>query len=61
MNIYKHHHFPPEIVSYPIWLYYRFNFSRGDIEGLLAEQGTTVSREAIRLWCNKFGSIYTFD
>jgi putative transposase len=26
---------------------------------LLAERGVTVSREAIRLWCNKFGSIYT--
>jgi putative transposase len=26
---------------------------------LLAERGITVSREAIRLWCIKFGAIYT--
>ena len=59
MNIYKRHRFPPEIIGYTVWLYYRFNLSHGDIEDLLAERGITVSREAIRLWCNKFGSIYT--
>ena len=59
MNIYKRHRFSPEIIGYAVWLYYRFNLSHGDIEDLLAERGITVSREAIRLWCNKFGSIYT--
>lgn len=59
MNIYKRHRFPPEIIGYAVWLYYRFNLSHGDIEDLLAERGITVSREAIRLWCNQFGSIYT--
>ena len=59
MNIYKRHRFPPEIIGYTVWLYYRFNLSHGDIEDLLAERCITVSREAIRLWCNKFGSIYT--
>ena len=28
------------------------------IEDLLAERGITVSREAIRLWCIKFGPLY---
>jgi transposase-like protein len=28
------------------------------IEDLLAERGITVSREAIRLWCIKFGALY---
>ena len=32
--------------------------SHRDIEDLLAERGITVSREAIRLWCIKFGAIY---
>ena len=59
MNIYKRHRFPPEIISYAVWLYYRFNLSQRDIEDLLAERGITVSREAIRLWCIKFGAIYT--
>ena len=55
MNTYKHHRFPLEVISYAVWLYYRFNLShRRDagplIEGLLAERGITVSRETIRLW-----------
>ena len=55
---------PADIISYSVWLYFRFNLSpRRDagsfIEGLLAERGITVSREAIRLWCIKFGAIYT--
>ena len=59
MNTYKRHRFPPDIISYAVWLYYRFNLSHRDIEYLLAERGITVSREAIRLWCIKFGAIYT--
>jgi putative transposase len=59
MNTYKRHRFPPDIISYAVWLYYRSNLSHRDIEDLLAERGITVSREAIRLWCIKFGAIYT--
>ena len=59
MNTYKHHRFPPDIISYAVWLYYRFNLRHRDIEDLLAERGITVSREAIRLWCIKFGAIYS--
>ena len=59
MNTYKRHRFPPDIISYAVWLYYRFNLSHRDIEDLLAQRGVTVSREAIRLWCIKFGAIYT--
>jgi len=58
MDIYKHHRFPPDIISYAVWLYYRFNLSHRDIEDLLAERGITVSREAIGLWCIKFGALY---
>ena len=58
MNTYKRHRFPPDIISYAVWLYYRFNLSHRDIEDLLAERGFTVSRETIRLWCIKFGAKY---
>jgi len=58
MNIYKRHRFPSEIISYAVWLYYRFNLSHRDIEDLLAQRGITVSYESIRLWCNKFGPKY---
>ena len=59
MNTYKRHRFPPDIISYAVWLYYRFNLSHRDIEDILAERCITVSREAIRLWCIKFGAIFT--
>ena len=58
MNTYKRHRFPPEVISYAVWLYYRFNLSHRDIEDLLAERGITVSYESIRLWCNKLGPQY---
>jgi len=58
MSTYKRHRFPPDIVSYAVWLYYRFNLSHRDIEDLLAERGITVSYETIRLWCIKFGALY---
>lgn len=58
MNIYKRHRFPPDIIQYAVWLYFRFNLSHRDIEDLLAERGVVVSDEAVRLWCNKFGPKY---
>jgi putative transposase len=58
MNTYERHRFPPDIISYAVWLYYRFNLSHRDIEDLLAERGVIVTRESIRLWCIKFGAIY---
>jgi putative transposase len=54
----KHHRFPPEIIQYAVWLYHRFNLNHRDVEDLLAERGVTVSNEAIRLQCNKFGPKY---
>ena len=53
------HRFPPEIIQYAVWLYYRFGLSQRDIENLLAERGIIVSYESIRLWCNKFGPACT--
>ena len=58
LSTYKRHRFHPSIISYAIWVYYRFNLSFRDIEDLLAEKGISVSYEAIRLWCIKFGPAY---
>ena len=58
MNTYKRHRFPPAIISYAVWLYFRFNLSHRDIEDLLAQRGIIVSYESIRLWCIKFGRRY---
>ncbi|MFT5098487.1 MAG: putative transposase [Planctomycetaceae bacterium] len=58
MNIYKDCRYPPDIISYAVWVYYRFNLSYRDVEDLLAERGIIVSYESIRLWCTKFGPKY---
>ena len=62
-NMYKRYRFPPAIIQYAVWLYFRFNLSHSRcagpfIEDLLAQRGIIVTHESIRLWCNKFGSKY---
>ena len=47
--------FRREIIAYAVWAYHRFAMSTADVEDLLAERGVIVSREAIRLWVNRFG------
>jgi len=55
---YRGHRFPPQIISYAVWVYHRFCMSFRDVEDLLAERGITVSYETVRHWCRKFGSDY---
>jgi putative transposase len=57
-NLYKRHRFPAEIISHSVWLYYRFSLSYRDVEELMAERGVTLSHEAVRYWCRKFGQAY---
>ena len=58
MNIYKRQRFPPDIISYAVWLYHRFNLSHRDIEDWLAERRISVSHQSMRLWCIKFGPVF---
>ena len=46
---------PREIIAYAVWAYHRFGLSTADVEDLLAARGVIVSREAVRLWVNRFG------
>ena len=55
---YRGHRFPAEIIGHAVWLYHRFCLSFRDVEDLLAQRGITVSYEAIRFWCIKFGPEY---
>ena len=71
MNTDKRYRFPPDIISYAVWLYVKFKLIHCDIEDLLAERGVIVSRESIclrypkhslRSWsrlCIKFGILYS--
>ncbi len=47
--------FPREIIGYAVWAYHRFALSTADVEDLLAARGVIVSREAVRVWVNRFG------
>jgi putative transposase len=57
-SLYHGHRFPPDIISYAVWLYYRFCLSYRDVEDRLAERSIEVSYETIRRWCLKFGPRY---
>ena len=45
---YRGHRFPPEVISYAVWLYHRFTLSFRDVEDLLAQRGVIVSYESVR-------------
>ena len=54
---FKRHRFPPDVIRYAVWLYFRFTLSIRDVEELLAHRGIEVSREAVRCWVTKFGPL----
>ena len=54
---YQRHRFPAEVISYAVWLYFRFTLSLRDVEELLAQRGIEGSYETIRCWTLKFGPL----
>ena len=54
-SLYTGHRFPPELISYTVWLYFRFPLSLRMVEEMLAFRGIEVSHETIRQWALKFG------
>jgi len=52
---YKRHRFPPTVIQYAVWLYFRFTLSFRDVEEMLAHRGVDVSYETVRAWTLKFG------
>jgi putative transposase len=57
-SLYLRHRFPPSVIQYAVWLYFRFPLSYRDVEDLLAERGIDVSYETIRRWALKFGQAF---
>ena len=45
---YAGHRFPAEIISYAVWLYFRFPLSPRHVDELLAARGIAVSHETVR-------------
>ena len=55
MNTYKRHRFPPDIISYAVWLYYRFNLSHRDIEDLLAQRDGAAAKRFFKRLMHSHG------
>ena len=56
--LFRRHRFPSVIISHSVWLYFRFALSYRDVEEIMAVRGITLTYEAIREWCLKFGQTY---
>jgi putative transposase len=57
--LYRRHRFPAEVMSYAVWLYFRFPLSLRMVEEMLAARGIGVSHEGVRYWAEKFGREYS--
>jgi putative transposase len=55
---YARHRFPAEVISYAVWLYFRFPLSLRMVEEMLAARGILVSHETVRQWAVKFGQSF---
>src|SRR3954466_15910673 len=55
---YARHRFPAEVISYAVWLYFRFPLSLRMVEEMLAARGILVSHETVRQWAMKFGQSF---
>jgi hypothetical protein len=43
--LYRRHRFPPEVIIYAVWLYFRFPLSLRMVEEMLAARGICVTYE----------------
>ena len=55
---YARHRFPAEVISYAVWLYFRFPLSLRMVEEILAARGILVSHETVRQRALKFGQTF---
>ncbi|WP_429349455.1 IS6 family transposase [Paraburkholderia sp. Clong3] len=52
---FKGYRFPPDVISYAVWLYYRFPLSLRMVEEMLAARGIELTYETVRKWSVHFG------
>jgi putative transposase len=57
--LYRRHRFPAEVISYAVWLYFRFPLSLRMVEEMLAARGICVTYETVRQWGKKFGKAFS--
>lgn len=47
--------FPPDVIRYAVWLYYRFPLSLRMVEAILAARGIELTYGTALCWAVKFG------
>jgi putative transposase len=52
---YVGYRFPPEVISYAVWQYFRFPLSLRMVEEMLAARSINVTDETVRQWALRFG------
>ena len=52
--LYAGYRYPAALISYAVWLYFRFPLSLRMVEEMLAPRGISVTYETIRQWGLKF-------
>ena len=52
--LYAGYRYPAEIISYAVWLYFRFPLSLRMVEEMLAARSLSVTYETVRQWGLKF-------
>jgi putative transposase len=55
---YADHRFPAEIISYAVWLYFRFPLSLRHVDEIRAARGIIISHETVRQWGLMFGQSF---
>jgi putative transposase len=57
--LYRRYRFPPEVISYAVWLYFRFPLSLRMVEEMFAARGIYVTYETVRQWGKTFEKAFS--
>jgi len=60
-RIFRYFKTSPEIIRLAVMMYVRYPLSLRNVEDLLHERGIDITHETVRLWWNRFGTIFAAD
>lgn len=60
-RIFRDFKMSPEIIRLAVMMYVRYPLSLRNVEDLLHERGIDITHETVRLWWNRFGTIFAAE
>ncbi|MEM9288589.1 MAG: IS6 family transposase [Pseudomonadota bacterium] len=57
-NRFRYFKTSPEVIQLTVMMYMRFPLSLRNVEDLLHERGIDICHESVRLWVNRFGTLF---